>query len=211
MPTVHIVKPGDCISSIAYENGYGPATLWDADDNADLREKRGDPNVLLPGDKVVLPDKETRTTTHATGKRYTFVRRGVPEKLKLQFLLDDAPRANEPYVLEINGVVVSSDQKTDGDGKIERSIPPNARSGRVLFRDGKEVYELRLGHLDPIEEVRGVKGRLKNLGFYHGPIDDTLDEATELALAEFQESRGLEPLGELDDETRSELKKAYGG
>jgi Putative peptidoglycan binding domain len=211
MPTVHIVKPGDCISSIAYENGYGPATLWDADDNADLREKRGDPNVLLPGDKVVLPDKETRTTTHATGKRYTFVRRGVPEKLKLEFLLDDKPRAGEPYVLEINGVVVSSDKKTDGEGRIEHAIPPNARSGRVLFRDGKEVYDLRLGHLDPIEEVRGVKGRLKNLGFYHGAIDDTVDEATEIALAEFQESRGLEAHGDLDDETRSELKKAYGG
>lgn len=211
MPTVHIVKQGDCISSIAYENGYGPATLWDADENADLREKRGDPNVLLPGDKVVLPDKEMVTTTHATGKRYTFVRRGVPEKLRLQFLLDDEPRAGEPYVLEINGAVVASDKSTDGDGRIEHSIPPNARSGRVLFRDGTEVYELSLGHLDPIDQARGVKARLKNLGFYFGSVDDTLDEATEFAISAFQESRGLEPLGDLDDETRDALKKAYGG
>lgn len=211
MPTVHTVRAGDCIASIAFENGYSPATLWDAEENADLRELRQDPNVLLPGDQVVLPPKEERTVTRPTGKRHTFVRRGVPEKLKLQFLLDDAPRKDEPYTLEIDGKVVSTGKSTDGDGRIEQSISPSARSGRVLFRDGKEVYELRLGHLDPVTTVRGAKARLKNLGFYHGEIDEASDDATDLAVCEFQESRGLDPTGELDDETTSELKKAYGG
>lgn len=43
MPFQHQVGPGDCIVSIAYDNGFHPDTLWDHPENAELKALRHDP------------------------------------------------------------------------------------------------------------------------------------------------------------------------
>ena len=52
------VKEGDCLSSIAFEQGFFPDTIWNHSNNAVLKEKRKDPNVLMQGDVVFVPDRE---------------------------------------------------------------------------------------------------------------------------------------------------------
>ena len=118
------------------------------------------------------------------------------------------PRANEPYTLIVNGR--SKQGQTDGNGTLTAKIPPDARDGLLLLGDNQEEITIQFGYVDPIEEISGVKGRLRNLGFYHGAIDDELTPDTTVAVAEFQHSVNLSADGELNDETRQALVEAHG-
>ncbi len=203
----HKVVQGECISSIAFRNGFAPDTLWAHPENVELQEKRSDPNALLPGDIVVIPDKTPETFTRMTGKRHTFQRRGVPEKLKVQFLKNGEPRANEPFELDIDGVITKG--TTTGDGKLDVWIDPAARLGTITFTNGGATYPLKLGHLDPVEEITGVQARLANLGLYQGPIDGELNGPTEAAIHLFQQREKIETESLLDEQTCEALENAY--
>jgi putative peptidoglycan binding protein len=123
---------------------------------------------------------------------------------------EDKPQANIAYKVEIGALTIEG--QTDSDGILECDIPPDARAGRVILEPGtpnETVLPLNLGHLDPIEEVSGVKQRLANLTF---PCGDGDDETPELAAAlrAFQEKFSLEITGALDQKTRDAIAKAYG-
>jgi len=124
---------------------------------------------------------------------------------------EDRPRTNVPYVLEIDGRRAGQG-KTDGEGRIEVAIPPDAREGRLILEPGttkETVLPLYLGHLDPISEVSGVKQRLFNLGFECGQLDDEETPELEEAVSAFQEKFGLNKTGRVDQETRDTLERAH--
>lgn len=205
----YIVKQGDCISSIAFKYGLFPDTIWNDSKNSKLKQDRKDPNVLLPGDEVYIREKEEKEESCESEKKHRFKRKGVPERLRLQFMDEEGKgRANEAYVLDIDGEL--SDSKTDKDGKVEIWIPPNAKKGKITFRDSGEEYELQLGELDPVTEVTGVQARLGNLGFYEGQVDGKMSEELENAIRYFQEKKGLDPTGKLDEPFRQKLENVYG-
>ena len=124
---------------------------------------------------------------------------------------EDRPRANIPYILDIDGNLTEG--TTDDDGMIEVRIPPNAKQGRLILEPrtvNERVLPLNLGGLNPLSEISGIKHRLKNLGFDCG---DTSDEATpglEAALRTFQEKHGLRVTGEADQPTKDKLKDLHG-
>ena len=93
------VKQGDCIHSIAFEEGFFADTIWNHPNNSDLKSKRKDPNVLFPGDVVHIPDKRPREYSEATNQVYKYKCKNTPDKLKLQLLKENQPRANEVYEL----------------------------------------------------------------------------------------------------------------
>jgi N-acetylmuramoyl-L-alanine amidase len=51
----HVVREGECLASIAFENGFFPDTIWRHADNSALKERRENPNVLQPGDVLFIP------------------------------------------------------------------------------------------------------------------------------------------------------------
>jgi len=123
----------------------------------------------------------------------------------------DKARKGLAYRLFVDDEIIEG--TTDGDGYVDCEIPPTASLGRLLLAPGtpdETEVRVQLGHLDPIEEVSGVKQRLRNLCFDCGDQSD--EETPELgaAVRAFQSKHGLEPTGALDDQTRAEIKKAHG-
>jgi hypothetical protein len=201
------VLQGECLSSIASVEGFAPSTLWDHPENARLKETRN-PNALFPGDEIFVPEKRLRTERRPTGARHVFRRKAATTRLQVRLVADGEPRKNEAYVLDMAGA--HKQGMTDGDGWIREPIPATATRAILTLRGGDETYTLQLGHLDPLEEISGVKARLTNLGFYAGAVDAQEDDALEEALAGFQEVYGLGVTGRVDDATRAKLREAHG-
>jgi len=237
---MHKVKQGECIDSIALRYGFFPTTLWTHGENEDLRARRKDRNVLMPGDMVFIPDLETVTTDAATDKKHVFRRKGVPSRVRLRFLkpkeqeappeedvADDPsnfveptqppasqemePIAGAPYRLTIDGV--TKEGNTDGDGMLEEAIPPNARSGEIVFNAGtpdEQVFPLQLGGIDPVDTVVGARKRLRNLGYQCSIDEDELSPALREVVMQFQTDHELSVTGELDSVTQQKLVEEHG-
>lgn len=208
MPTRHVVKQGECISRIAFEYGLFPDAVWNHPDNSQLKELRKNPYVLMPGDVVVIPDKRVKEVELPTGKRHRIRRKGVPEKLVMKFTRGDELRSNERYILEIDGKQIEG--STDGGGIVELEIVPNAKIARITFVEDGEELEFELGGLDPVTELSGIQGRLRNLGLYEGPVDGEMSGELEEAIKLFQERNKLDPTGRVDDALKSALQNAHG-
>jgi len=203
MPASYTVQNGDCISSIAFEHGFFPDTIWNHGDNAELKSKRKDPNVLMAGDVVVIPDKQINEISKPSEQEHRFRKKGVPAKLKVRVLKKGELRKNEKYRLIIDGKVLEG--STDGEGFVEKPLPPNAREGKLILGEGerKDTFVFRFGHVDPLDTDEGVAGRLHNLGYSAG---------TDLpgALRKFQRENGLQATGRVDEPTRGKLKENFG-
>jgi N-acetylmuramoyl-L-alanine amidase len=204
----HIIKHGQCLHSLAYENGFFWETLWDYPDNSALKQKREIPNVLYSGDVVYIPEKKEKLIDGSTDQRHKFKRKGVPSKVRLRILdRDGNPRENENYTLEMDKIILTGTTKEDG--VLEHFIEPSAKKGKLTI--GDDIYILTLGALNPIDKVSGIQGRLKNLGYYTGKIDEDFGPKSKKALSQFQEDNNLEVTGELDDSTINALDEKYFG
>ena len=203
MPT-YIAAQGDSIPSIAKDKGFFWKTIWNHGNNASLKSKRKNPNVLFPGDEVFIPELETKDFSKGTDAKHKFKRKGEPVKIILKLLKSDGkPRANIPYVLTVEGKDYKGN--TDGDGIIKQFIPNNAKTGMLkLDNDPNQCFPVRIGALDPIDEITGIQQRLSNLGF---DCDETgqLDDATVRALSNFQAQNNIDVTGKPDDATKGKL------
>lgn len=208
MPREHVIRPGECATFVAFENGFFAETIWNDPANAGLRELRGNMNILEPGDLLVIPDKRTKELPGQTGKRNRFKLKGVPAKFRLRLMHEDQPRVGVEYELDIDGTVTRG--KSDANGMIERWIPPNAKQGWLRL-DGEGEFPFRLGHLSPIENESGIRERLQNLGF----LDSKGDRGALLAAAAaFRRKHELAPPADetdpLDEPFRSKLVEVHG-
>ena len=208
----HQVEKGECLASIAAKYGQDWRKLWDHPDNKQLREKRKEPNVLLAGDVVKIPDADKVKHLCQTNQFHTFTLADQSSLLELQLLDEtDQPRSDVSYELYIDGQKTAS-EVTGADGMVQCKVPPDAKAGRLVLLHGehKEEYQLDLGHLDPWDEPTGVQQRLNHLGYECGQVDGLVGPATRQALTYFQEDNGLKATGELDEATLRKLEETYG-
>ncbi len=210
MPINHVVKPGDCISSISYQYGFFPDTVWDDAANAELREHRDDPNVLSPGDVVVIPDKTLKEESCPTGDRHRFRKRGIPAKFRLQVFDGDEPLADQPFRVVVDDIALPPG-RTDASGFLEVSIPPRAMRGVAMIGEGEDEQEIEfdLGQLPPVTDLAGVQARLNNLGFFSGDETGEFNRQTQIALLSFQERFSLDPTGVPDEPTQAKLLEIH--
>lgn len=203
----YTVAENDSIASIAKDHGFLWKTIWEHGSNAGLRAKRKDPNQLVPGDEIFIPDKGSKSVSKPVDARHTFKRKGEPTKLKLRLTVLDEPRAKEAYTLVFGDKVIHG--VTDGDGKLEHPIPGETRSATLTLSEGAEVYDIAIGALRPVSDTAGVQRRLENLGFDCGGESGSIGDATRDALKRFQSQYGLEATGEPDDATRAKLEELH--
>ena len=217
MPKLHIVRQGEYLSGIAQQYKFARwQTIYEHPDNADFRRRRPDPNVIYPGDRLRIPDKEKRFENGATDQQHVFrvARYKVLLRLKLRDG-DQQPLAGEPYVLTVDDrEYVGS---ADGDGLLEQEIRAGEQRARLHLKGQDLVLPLRIGHLDPVEDddieiVTGAQARLNNLGFFCGPVDNTYGPKTAAAVRAFQrEVMGQsDASGELGAATRRALLDEHG-
>jgi murein L,D-transpeptidase YcbB/YkuD len=208
-PGTYTVEQGDCMSSVAYRAGFFSDALWNHPKNSELKKKRKNPNALLRGDKVFIPEKRIHNETGATEKRHRFRRKGVPSKLHIRLLdVEGKPRTDVEYMIDIDGETRNG--KTDQDGMIDESISPDAVTAKLVIdpEGDMEEYDLALGGIDPIDEISGTQSRLKNLGYLEN-LSCELDEETKSAISRFQKEFGLNETGEIDSATQAKLESYH--
>jgi N-acetylmuramoyl-L-alanine amidase len=219
MAGYHKVVQGEHLSSIAKKYGFSSyKTIWDHGQNAELKKRRQNPNVLFPGDDLFIPDKGEKTESKITEKKHRFELKA--EKLKLRLVLEDLyekPLANAKCELHIENE--SKELTTDGQGKIERDIKPTDEKVFLTVKDPQTpvneiLIPIKIGHLDPVEEESGQKGRLNNLGYFAGPFAGRSIEqnkaAFQSAIEEFQCDHGLLVDGKCGSGTQAKLKQVHG-
>jgi N-acetylmuramoyl-L-alanine amidase len=191
---IHTVKPGDWISKIASTYGFADwRRIWNAPENEDLRKLRPDPNVIHPGDRVFVPAIEPQVFERGTDNEHHFVLKNPRKRLKIKFeTVAGVARANVPCRIEIDRKPHPEIKQTDSNGMIDIEISDLAKAGTVVIgEDLNEHYVVNLGHLDPIETVRGYQERLHNLGHYTGQIDGFIGPRTNAAIRSFQSRENL--------------------
>ena len=218
MPRAHNVEQGDCLASIAKHYGFlSWRTIYHDAANADLRTRRPDPFALSPGDVVAIPDPLPRTEPCATRQRHRFKAETAPTVLRLKLKAGSGDAfAGKTYELIAGGETWRD--TTKAEGLIEHPVPGGTTTALLkVWLHGEPpdcdpvTFSLAIGHLDPIDTVSGIQGRLFNLGLYRGAASGELDAATTDAIAAFQVSYELEVTGELDDATRDRLRKVAKG
>lgn len=209
------VQQGDTIAKIAKAQGFKHwRTIYEDTKNAKLKEERPDPNVLYPGDKVFIPEKSTKRESGSDKTRHRF--RLKAEKSWLRIILRDAdnkPLKDTSYGLEVGDLLFEG--YTNGKGLLEHEIPCDADAG--LLRVTGWEFPLRIGHLDPVDEISGWQARLHNLGYRPGPVDGaeqnedgSVREDLQSAVEEFQFDHGLVVDGRVGPKTQEKLKKEHG-
>jgi len=133
-------------------------------------------------------------------------------RLKIVDANGEVPK-DRPFKLDINGEAVEG--TVPEGGMIEKEIPVDCDEASLTLwlrgdPDGPGyVRHLKIGHLDPENELTGVQARLANLGYFRDPVDGQESETLSNATAAFRKKHELDGEG-IDDALISKLKDEHG-
>jgi len=215
MPGWHTVVEGDCLSSLAEQHNLKDwRSIYHHPQNGALQQERPNPNVLAPGDRVYVPDRDTQAKDAATDMKHTYVLARDQTTLRIVAADEDGkPYQQLDYQLTIGKEVLKG--KTDDQGKVQHIIDAGETSAVfTLWWPGPPLrrctWRMQLGHLDPVTKVTGIQARLNNLGHKAGPVDGVLGPETRAAVRSFQEKYHLAVDGDPGPITQSKLEAMHG-
>jgi hypothetical protein len=165
---------------------------------------------VAPGDLLYFPDPVLKKLPWVAKSDNTF-RVDVPSVTVDVSILKDGPVVGECY--RVVGVSPPVTGTTDAQGRARFEVPIHVRSVRLLIPARGIQLPIRIGDLDPIEEITGVRMRLQHLGYYGHYGDGASAEPVETrdlrAIRAFQADRKLPVTGKLDEGTVAALKHAH--
>jgi hypothetical protein len=122
----------------------------------------------------------------------------------------DDPIVNTRYEINIQGQPNISGS-TDGLGQINFNPAGECSSFKlVLYTEPQMEFTIEIGEFKSIDEVTGIKQRLRNLGYDPGSITDSSDDKYVSAVKGFQYNTNLETDGIAGSKTKAKLQEIYG-
>lgn len=217
----YVVRAGDYLTAIAYARGLRPGDIWQDSANAGLRQLRGNPEMLAPGDVLYVPVAERKWLPLTVGSTNKFV--ANPPKVEVHVILNDAD--GKPYAgktVHLDPQVTDGDPATTGDGLLKVLVPVTVKVLTATVADDGACFQIRVGNLDPHDVPSGTLSRLRQLGYvgdesrllatdrpYLDGIDAN-DTALSRAVASFQDENGSEVTGEIDDDLCDKIRDQHG-
>jgi LysM repeat protein len=229
MPTNYKVEQGDYLSRIARKYGFADYNvIWNDPRNAQLKQKRKSPNVLFPGDVLIIPDKASKQVDRAISQSHVFV---VPSATVLLLIvlkdLDFKPLSDIDCALNFNNKTTPA--TADASGLVQATVDvTKSHAGTLVLRNPEQAINVRagilVGNLNPVTMPSGQMARLNNLGYFGGKLaaGDALDQKKDIdpkemirfksAVEEFQcDHMGPGSVdGVCGPHTQSKLKEVYG-
>ena len=211
-PRTHVVEHGDTVASIARRFGFSSfKTIWNHPANAALRAKRKNPNVLNPGDELVIPERELRQEVRATDLRHRFQteRERLVLRVKPLDLNEDPVPGPFLYRDEFQITMMTGKQ-----GIHEVEIDPRVRTAEMRVNEpGKPPIRIGLdvGGLNTVDDGEGQQDRLNNLGYFAGFSRTSIGTPQfQWAVEEFQCDQKLAIDGVCGPGTQARLEKRHG-
>jgi hypothetical protein len=123
---IHRAAQGECLSTIAARHGFSRwQALFDHPDNAALKAQRKSPNLLLPGDEIVVPDRDVKELECASGKVHRFKVKSPRSQVRIVLRAHDGtPHAGARWIVEVDDEEIKGE--TADDGLIEADVPLSA-------------------------------------------------------------------------------------
>ena len=214
---IHVVKRGEWLSTIAQHYGFADwKVIYNHPDNAEFRRLRPNPNVIEPGDQIVIPDPRSGSKGAGTGTSNQFRIKAQKSVLRLVLCRADGKPLNDAeYRLRFGDESITG--KTDSDGRLEHTLPRGTVEAKLSLPDFGRHFTLKIGDLDPLDTsgegtIAAAQARLRNLGYECGPIDGIAGRRTRAAVRAFQADvlAKKHPNGLLDRETRNKLISEHG-
>jgi|GEM_PF-790970 len=213
------VRQGDTLGRIAWQNGFSDwQSIYNHPDNADLRKKRPNPDILAPGDVVAIPPRKPPVFQLATGREHKLVVKRP--KVHLHLLLsndDDKPIKNARYEIVLAaGAKSKLAGTTDGNGVLKKDIPYDEVEVTITAWPPEDPnkqsisWNLYVGGLDPLDTPSGIQARLESLGFDCGGESGDIGPATEEALRAFRAQEKIDEQDLLGPKTLKALETEYG-
>lgn len=229
MTVKHVVKQGEYLSLIAARHGFKTwKTIYNHPLNAEFKRKRPNPNVIHPGDEIVIPAFRLEPMSCETGRSHRFVVKKPPRNELIVVLKKNGKAiASTACLVEFTGAndesLLERSATTSATGELRAPIPDGATHARVAVeKQPRLAWRLAIGHMDPVRDrhqpfdeshcrITGIQARLNNLGFRCGKVDGRLGPRTQAAIAAFQHVMlGREDAdGTLDEETCDRLEAEH--
>ncbi|MBL8601215.1 MAG: peptidoglycan-binding protein [Myxococcales bacterium] len=203
---VHVVGVQEDLQRIAWHYGVDAEAIWQLAENDALTKERK-PNVLFPGDRVMIPEVAPRRFSLRPGGNNLFVAEVPSTRVTMRFG-NPEPLAGVPFV--VTGLPGPTQEGvTDGGGRIEVEVPLNAGRFEVAFPSASRRYVIAPGRLDPATTVNGLRARLQHLG-YLGLEGDAERASLARAVEAFQARHQLSVTGQADNTTVKKIIEEYG-
>ncbi|KYG08871.1 hypothetical protein BE21_21150 [Sorangium cellulosum] len=206
------MRPGECASSIAARHHTTTEALWGHPENAALRARREDPNVLAPGDVLWVPEREPAAHPMKASQSHAFVAAHEPITLRLKLVEEvweegatvqgrierhgdtvvyrKATPPRPPRDAPLANVPYRLDfgrrsiaGTTDGSGVLEARIPPHVEVGRLVLEPETARERAIELRVGHLDPLELAGGVKQRLANLGHPCGDVDDEDEALAFA----------------------------